>query len=200
MFAVVAFCVMVVVVTALSVSMLRRRNRVSPRHRSPAPVHWLGSPLPSARLHRRLQRAVDALALERPRARRRRVSNEPVDALDAVTAQIERHAVGLDHQVVVATALRGEARRVRLRELSSEIEVLESATHRVMLARASRACDVTANGTGTLVEIHARLDALEAARAEIAAIEDAHGLRFASGARASAPSPSKVRTSESPSR
>ena len=41
-----------------AVHRLRRRNRVSPRRRTAAPLNWLWSFRPAARLHRRLRTAV----------------------------------------------------------------------------------------------------------------------------------------------
>jgi hypothetical protein len=174
--AVVSFVVAAVAgsaaVTAALVWRLRRRNRVSPSVRSEAPVLWLWSPTRAARLHRRLQKAVSAarygLGLDHGR-RSRPASPQLSELVDDLQLQ----AVAVDRQVVVASRCPPTVRTRLLRALADQTGDIERLVERVLEAASATAGDPP---PAALARMGERLDALEAARDELARLEAAAGL------------------------
>lgn len=172
--------ILVAALTALTVRSVRRHNRVSPRVRSRAPSHWIVDPTASARLHRRLRAVVRGVHEVVPEVGRRRRQLHDASPLVRMAAEIEDHAVALDHEVVAVWRARGPVRRQRLGELDGQVRLLEQLATRVESAGvAARTRRSGLESTPeALTRLGEELDALEAAHAEIAALE-AH-LRLAS--------------------
>ncbi|HLK45618.1 MAG TPA: hypothetical protein VKT18_06495, partial [Acidimicrobiales bacterium] len=87
------------VATLVSVWLLARHNRVVPRARTGAPLHWLAAPSRAASAHRRLRRAVAGA--------RAGLDGMPLDAavrndVAACVSLLERQVVDIDHRLVVA--------------------------------------------------------------------------------------------------
>jgi hypothetical protein len=175
---VVTWVVLLVVVGALARWRLDRRNRVSPAVKSPAPVSWLWSPRPAARLHRRLRGAVADIHL----APSRRSPHSGPASVDELRRELEYQAVELDrHLVIVARHPRGQ-RRSLLHALDAqvgEIEVLSVRLSRLSSrpeGTPSSGWEVTRQPPEVLSEIARQLDVLDAAQDELTAIERAAGL------------------------
>lgn len=93
----VATVVTVAICSALLRRWVRRRNRVNPHLPTLAPLGWLWSPFPAARLHRRLRRCVTTVDEALPRGRRAR---RTWPALTNAADQLARHAADVDAHVV----------------------------------------------------------------------------------------------------
>jgi len=149
---------------------LHRRNRVSPAARSRAPLRWLLSPGRAASAHRRLRRAV--AAARHAIAHGRRAGEVGVADLAASVADLERHAAALDDQLVLAARCAPAVRRNLLRQLARDVAEVEHLSGR--LVRALVAPPPALPGArleDAARRIAERLDALDAAHAEIAALE-----------------------------
>jgi hypothetical protein len=164
-------------VVAWLVHRLRRRNLVSRQYRNRAPLHWIVSPGQCARLHRRLRASVVALhtALPPPKGRAARAKASP---LAAAAGELEAHAASLDRDVVLAARLRGRTGPALRARLAGQVEHLEQVTARV--AAAANASTPARPGVRptpeALAELDEQLDALEAARDELARVEARAGL------------------------
>jgi hypothetical protein len=143
---------------------VRRRLRIRPTTRSRVPTSWLVSSSGAARLHRRLRQAA-ALA-------RSATARDP--ALAPIAADIEDQAVALEAHVLAA-AHAGKAGHQARRVLGEQVAGLEAIASR--LAKSART-ELLPGHPDPLVELSQRLDALEAARAELDGIEARAGLRF----------------------
>lgn len=153
---------------------LHRRNRVSPDVRSPAPASWVSRPDAAARLHRRLRAAVTV-------ARHAATRGGPSSPLPELAADLEREAVALDADVVMVARLPRAARRPHLQALADRVQTVERAASQMsVLAVQSRADLTTVGGQDAIGALAERLDALEAARHEVARAEEAGGVRRAS--------------------
>jgi hypothetical protein len=157
---------------------LRRRNEISRSRPTRPPLAWLISPVLCARLHRRLRDAVSVAqaAVPTPRWRRRNQSAP----LATLAEQLKAHAVTIDHDLIVASRLRG-APAVGLRQtLAAQTNEVEHLAHRLAVAAArgtpSSVADVQA-AQDTLRSMSEQLDALDAAWAEIFRLERDAGLR-----------------------
>jgi hypothetical protein len=142
---------------------LRRQLRVRPSTRSAAPTSWLVSTSEPARLHRRLRKAASAARLAGTRG----------DAtIAALAAEIEDHAVALEaHLVMLSRTWRREpAARIQVAAQITQVEQLSSR----LTASAVEVTRPSALGAGSpdsLADLGDRLDALDAARAELATLE-----------------------------
>ena len=96
-----ALVVLVTVAAAVgyAIHRLRRRNRVSPRRRTLAPINWLWSFRPTARLHRRLRAAV---LTSRAALRVGHDGHQPWPALVELAADVEQQACAIDERLVLA--------------------------------------------------------------------------------------------------
>ena len=110
---VVIVLLVLVAVAALTLSRIRRRLRVSPSVRTDAPLTWLASPIPAARLHRRLQSAVDAVRAVR--GTKRRLRRDAPTAVQRLADDVEREAVALDERLVAVAKLGTTERRIAAR-------------------------------------------------------------------------------------
>jgi hypothetical protein len=149
---------------------LRRHNRISPGIRTSAPLSWLWRPAGPARAHRRLRRAVRAAhrAVDQAGA-----AGIPVNGLLDCVEEIERLAVTADEQLVVAGRFSGSVRRTMLRGLRPQIVELESLAARTAATVVCRTHLSDAHLGDAVARVHERLDALDAAHAEIAELEHA---------------------------
>ncbi len=157
----------VVSIIALLVWHLRRRNRISPDHPCAAPLTWLAALHGPARVHRRLRNTVlvaRSAAAEYP-------------TVAELARQIEAQAISLDRHALVAARLRSQ-RAVAMDELTRQVDSLEALTARLANAAidAARLPALAGQLDDPLQQIAERLDALDAARADLAALERRTGL------------------------
>jgi hypothetical protein len=160
----VSFLVFSAGMLALAWRTLERRNRVSPSRRSPASLSWLWSLSFPARLHRHLARTVAA-------ARGCITGSRAQVGLEDLVGELERHACAVDEQLVVVARLpRPSGRRV-LRELASEVREVDALAERIIrTGRAWAGAEPSARGLAPVAE---RLDALDAAMRDLAALDRA---------------------------
>ncbi|HEY2302403.1 MAG TPA: hypothetical protein VGH66_10940 [Acidimicrobiales bacterium] len=183
------FALVVVVGSAVGCWLLFRRlhraNRVVDDRRSPAPLSWLWSWNATARLHRRLRRAVQVvtyvMAPFRPPARRDRRTPPPApgDLLGVADALLLR-AAEIDERLVAASRTAWPWRAGLLRQLASAVgEVEGSVTHLQRVAAAWKAEMDAAVGWQPFppLDLHSRLGALEAAMAEVSQVAAAGAAR-----------------------
>jgi hypothetical protein len=148
--------------------LLNRANRINPRVRGVAPLSWLWRPDACARYHRRLRKAMRGA---RGAVAQGRVGGLVVDGLAEAIDELERHALRVDEQLVVAARFRGPVRRSMLRGLRptvAEIEVLAARMAASVVARSSFSPDGLHDVVQRLTD---RMNALDAAHAEIARLE-----------------------------
>jgi hypothetical protein len=145
------------VAAALALRSLARRNRITPRVPTLAPLNWLWSWGGPARLHRRLCRnaaTARMCAIRRPHW----------TAVADVTAELEARAVALDEQLVFATHATRNLRRRLLAEAAAEVREVEMLTQRVL--RMTSAPLPVPQGPPPLA-LRDRVDALEHALREL---------------------------------
>jgi hypothetical protein len=146
-----------------------RTNRVAPDRPTNAPISWLFSPREPARLHRRLRRAVQltqgAVAPLRSNPKRRQKSQPAESPLVEVADDLIAQACQLDDRLAhLAPPWR--------REMTAAVADVEAAAIRLCRVAASwqmeirRAAELPGPSLGPL-ELRARLDAVEAALAEL---------------------------------
>ena len=152
----------VIATWVLTVRSLRRRNRVSPRVPSTAPLAWLWSPRLPARVHRELGRSVAA-------ARGCVTGSASGLALHDLVVQLESHACALDAQLVIADRAPEPGRRRLLHELRSEAADVGALTERVI--RMNRAWSGAAPSSRGLAPVRERIEALEAALGDLDRID-----------------------------
>jgi hypothetical protein len=169
-----------VVVTAslavgLGVRSLSRSNRVVPDRRSPAPITWLWSWATAARLHRRLRRAAQMVAFVvaplRPPTRGRRRPNPGTSPLVEVADTLMARVVEIDERLVAASRVAPRWRAHLVADLGRAVtEVEESVAHLGRVAAAWRSQMEAAGRYEPLpaLDLRSRLDAVEAALAEVA--------------------------------
>ncbi|MEY2433591.1 MAG: hypothetical protein QOC92_3316 [Acidimicrobiaceae bacterium] len=142
---------------------LRRQLRVRPSTRSTAPTAWLVSTSEPARLHRRLRKAATVARLAGARG----------DATVASMAvEIEDHAVALELHLVMLSRLWRRERASR-KQLVSQVVQLEQLSGRLAASAVelTRPRALTAGSPDALAELTERIDALDAAREELAILE-----------------------------
>lgn len=143
----------------------RKQLRIRPAVRSGAPTWWLMSTAGPARLHRRLRRAAAA-------ARAAASTDDPT--LREMAAEAEAHAASLEQPLLVIARL-GRPAGAEQRALAEQVAELEAFVAR--LANLVRQHASVPRRGDTIRQLQQRLDALEAAHAELAAIEARAGLR-----------------------
>jgi len=142
---------------------LRKQLRMRPTTRSVAPTAWLVSTSEPARIHRRLRRATSIA----------RVAASRGDATIAgLAAEVEDHAVALEVHLVMLSRLWRRERDAR-RRLVEQVVVLEQLASRLTVSaiEVSRPRSLTAGSPDALAELTERIDALDAARTELAHLE-----------------------------
>lgn len=170
---VIVIVVLCTLASAFVLRALRRRNRVSPRHAGHAPLRWSVEPMAAARLHRRLGSSVAVLRSAIPMPVRKSAVRAECSSLTRLALELEDHAAALDHDLVVVARLRSEERRRRLAALERQVSEVERLAAR--LSSAAAASHPLRPGTEptdhALARVSESLDALEAARDEIARLE-----------------------------
>jgi type II secretory pathway component PulF len=86
-----------------------------------------------------------------------------------LVVELERHAAGVDRQLVLIEQASTPVRRRLRRELRAEVQMVESVSER--LIRTTRSYSGAKPSQSSLVAIGERLDALDAAMADLARIE-----------------------------
>jgi hypothetical protein len=161
--------------TALGAVVHRVRvgNEVSRVYRNHPPARWLASPSVCGRLHRRLRGAVAALRLAVPASSRRRWRRRSeASTLEVLANELEVHAAALDRDLMVADRQRGLVAVPARRLLAEQVQALEVLANRVvMAARLAASTPGREPTTEALQAITERLDALDAAHAELARLE-----------------------------
>ena len=143
---------------------VRRQMRIRPGTRTNAPTWWLVSTVGPARLHRRLRRAA---------AGTRAAADASDPAIREMAHEAEHHALALEAPLLVAARL-GRAGSAELRALSEQTTELEAFVAR--LANVVRQSATAPVGRRSVQQLQGRLDALEAAHAELDALEARAGL------------------------
>jgi len=152
---------------------LRQRNEVSTRHPIRPPLRWAASIGSCGRLHRRLRAAVAAVRLAVPPPRRRgRRPAEAQTVWETLAEEIELHAVSLDRDLLLADRLRGPTALAARQAAGRQVRELERLAHRVAAAAfAAQERPGAEPASETLARISEHLDALDAARLELARLE-----------------------------
>lgn len=142
---------------------LRKQLRVRPSSASPAPTVWLVSTSEPARLHRRLRKA----------AAEARAAGARGDAtISSLAVEIESHAVAVEgHLVVLHRVWRRE--RAARKQLAAQVKSIKQLSARLTTSalELTRQRALGAGSPDALAELSDRIDALDAARAELAALE-----------------------------
>jgi hypothetical protein len=149
----------VVAVTLMGVAtvwMLKRLNRVDPRTPTRAPLRWLWSIGRCARLHRRLRVAV------------RNARSARAFTADSVIADLVGHACALDQRLVAVSRTPFLMRIEQLHWVAAEIGHVEHLAARLCGIPAGPGPAYPMNG---LRDVADRIDALDAARRDLAAVE-----------------------------
>jgi hypothetical protein len=160
--------VLITTATLTAVWQLQRRNRLSPKVPTTAPLDWLWSPMQPARMHRRLRtvvRHVEGADTALPRS----------DAPLRLRLVDQAHAI--DWHLVEASSTPRRHRRAVLRELDGQVREVEDLSRRFdVLARPAGVPGSGWDGAPTrpvvqIAELRADLEALESAHAELDEIE-----------------------------
>ena len=172
---VVIILLVLVAVAALVLGRLRRRLRVSPAVRTDAPLTWLASPVPAARLHRRLQHAV--AAVRAVRGTRRRLRRDTPTAVQRLADDVERESVSLDERLITSAQLGPAEKRAALTEITADVRRIEKLAHRVVEMARHEAATPQLPGTPTaLDDLTERVERIQQAQAELAVIDTTAGL------------------------
>lgn len=120
---------------AIGFVVARRSNEVSTRHRVGAPLRWMVTPSPTARLHRRLRSAVHLMRADLPKTRRRdrTLIDELADDTELLAAATARELVAVSRVPfpVRPAALRElHARVVTVEQLSGEVAAMSGGAKR----------------------------------------------------------------------
>lgn len=142
---------------------IRKQLRIRPSTRSIAPTYWLVSTSEPARLHRRLRRAA-AVA---------RAAGQRGDTTIAELAdEVQEHAIALEHHLVLLSRVWRRERDAR-KEVTAQVAQVEhlSARLTVSAVEVTRPRALTAGSPDALAQLTERIDALDAARQELSALE-----------------------------
>lgn len=173
---VVIILLLLVALAALTLSRVRRRLRISPGVRSEAPLTWLASPVPTARLHRRLRSAVESVRLARGPRRRFRKGGDPT-AVQRLADDVEREALAVGDRLVVVAKLGPGERRRALVDLAADVRRIEQLAHRVVELTRAEAATPQLPGTPTaLDDLTDRVARISQAHAELSVIDTTAGL------------------------
>lgn len=142
---------------------LRKQLRIRPSTPSAAPTSWLFSTSEPARLHRRLRRAATVARLAGARGGA---------SVASLAGEIEDHAIALEAHLVMLNRLWRRERQAR-QQLVTQVAQLEQLAGRVAASAvdSSRPRALGAGSPDALAALAERIDALDAARAELIAIE-----------------------------
>ncbi|MHB1533517.1 MAG: hypothetical protein ACYC1D_02720 [Acidimicrobiales bacterium] len=152
----------------------RRANRLVADRPTAAPLTWVWSPMRPARLHRRLRRACQMVAVAGdvgPPAgrRRRRRTRDDVRPLAALAAEVTTQAMAVDHQLVLAARSAHPWRSGRISALDAEVHRVESTAVRLGHLHAQWRAHLAASGAPAVppLDLEERLDAFEWALREL---------------------------------
>ena len=142
---------------------VRKQLRVRPSVRSVAPTYWLMSTTEPARLHRRLRRAA-AVA--------RAAGERGGPTIAELSDEVQDHAVALEHHLVLLSRVWRRERGAR-RELVGQIVQIEQLSSRLTISamEVNRPRALSSGSPDALKELTERVDALDAAREELAELE-----------------------------
>jgi hypothetical protein len=155
----------------LVVRSIAQRNRLHPSIETGAPLTWCWSPRATARLHRRLQGALETFG--DPSGDRRPSSADGSAELVAVLAH---QAAAVDRELITAHRSHGPRRRAHLRGLRADVRQVEHLSQRMQHQRRAMGADGIAASPSRRVVldgIRSRLDLLAEAHAELLAVEQA---------------------------
>jgi hypothetical protein len=179
--ALVSTVLVAVLVVVLAQRAVRKRNRVSPAVPGTAPSSWLGSPSAPARLHRRLKAAV---AVAQAAAAAAPASDHIVEA----ATDLERMAVDLDARLVTVSRIASQQRRSHLTPLVAEVVKVETMASTLSVQAVQAQAPMVASGHASpMDELYDRIEAMEAARREVAEVERDAGVDRVSPYAAQAP-------------
>jgi hypothetical protein len=163
--ALVSTVLVAVLVVVLAQRAIRKRNRVSPAVPSAAPTSWLGAPSAAARLHRRLKAAV---AVAQAAAAAAPTSDHIVEA----AVELERMAVDLDARLVTVARIAAPQRKPHLAPLVAEVVKVETMASTLSVQAVQAQAPMVAGGhSSPMDDLYERIEAMEAARREVADIE-----------------------------
>ena len=165
---------------------LRRRNRLSPGVPTPAPLGWLVSPRRGAVAHRRLRRAVMGARLAV--AEQERGTGGPTSPMSVYVTDLTSHAVTIDARLVLAARCAPSVRRRLVGPLMAEVARLEGLATSVVCSSLGPQLLQRPSLDDLAVRLGDRIDALEAAHRELAAL-DADSAHPILAGRSSTPSP-----------
>lgn len=142
---------------------VRKQLRVRPSVRSVAPTYWLMSTTEPARLHRRLRRATTVA---------RAAGERGGPTITELADDLQDHAVVLEHHLVLLSRVWRRERAAR-RELVEQVVLLEQLSSRLTISamEVNRPRALSAGSQNGLKELTERIDALDAAREELAELE-----------------------------
>jgi len=142
---------------------LRKQLRIRPSTRSTAPTTWLAGTSEPARLHRRLRKAAAT-------ARLAGVRGGPTVA--ELATDLENHAIALEAHLVMTSRVWRREREVR-RQLTAQVGQVEQLASRLTITslESGRPRALTSGSPDALAELTERIDALDAARDELVALE-----------------------------
>lgn len=163
--ALVSTVLVAVLVVVLAQRAIRKRNRVSPAVPSAAPTSWLGAPSAAARLHRRLKAAV---AVAQAAAAAAPTSAHIVEA----AGDLERMAIDLDARLVTVSRIASQQRKPHLSPLVAEVVKIETMASTLSVQAVQAHAPMVAGGhSSPMDDLYERIEAMEAARREVADIE-----------------------------
>lgn len=142
---------------------VRKQLRVRPSVRSVAPTYWLMATTEPARLHRRLRKAATVA---------RAAGERGGPSIAGLADEIQDHAVALEHHLVLLSRVWRRERTAR-RELVGQIGQLEQLSSRLTISamEINRPRSLSSGSPDALKELTERVDALDAAREELAELE-----------------------------
>ncbi len=132
----------------------RRSQEIVPGIASSAPLDWVGSHTPEAKMHRRLGEAMSGL----------RAATDNDGLVTANVDVVEREALKIEQQLVAASHLAPRLKGPAIAELGTAVDQIENVSAQLIQRSAELSSgDVQAQ----LAELSERLDLLDAARAEL---------------------------------
>ena len=142
---------------------LRKQLRIRPSTRSVAPSGWLVGTSEPARLHRRLRKATTTARLAGARGG---------PTIAGLATELEDHAIALETHLVMTSRVWRREREVR-RQLTAQVSQVEQLASRLTVTslESGRPRALTAGSPDALGELTERIDALDAARAELVELE-----------------------------
>jgi hypothetical protein len=132
----------------------RRSQEIVPGVASEAPLDWVGSHTPEAKMHRRLGEAMSGL----------RAATDNDGLITANVDVVEREALKIEQQLVAASHLAPRLKGPAIDELGTAVDQIENVAAQLI----QRSSELSSGDVQTqLAELSQRLDLLDAARAEL---------------------------------